>query len=346
MSIAICSSNPNTSYYRVADRIIKIKTLDSWSATLLENSLNDYVFEHLIAAPRPAPDICVKAEVKACLSRIPAQTEVFDISQGRCHHDGTNFWLEVCDSLVIVKSAPDFGHCDVEIQFGETSLAQEPLSIETVCLYGFQFALRRCGLYIFHAAAVSEPQSGRSALIIGDSGCGKSTLTVQLINCGWQFLNDDAILLCKPSISHQVNAYSFRRFLAVTDKSAVACQLPPRLQTNVVSDDGLVYKRRVDVNGSFGGQHRASCDPQTLIFASIVESETSEIIEIAQADAMMRLLAANPWSTYETRVISREYVSVLQSLVRGSKTYEFRAGQDILKFIPQASKLLKPIIQR
>jgi hypothetical protein len=60
-------------------------------------------------------------------------------------------------------------------------------------LYSVLLLLRYWGFYPEHAACVAHDSVG--CLLVGDSGSGKSTLTLSLVQHGWHYLADDALLL-------------------------------------------------------------------------------------------------------------------------------------------------------
>ena len=57
----------------------------------------------------------------------------------------------------------------------------------------YTLAARVQGLVPLHAACVAR--GDRGVLLLGPSGSGKSTLTVHALQCGWDFLAEDSVLV-------------------------------------------------------------------------------------------------------------------------------------------------------
>jgi len=168
-------------------------------------------------------------------------------------------------------------------------------------------ALRRFGLFDLHSAGVVEPGSGAGVLIIGPSGSGKSTLTFQLATTGWPYLSDDEVLL---SVDEDVvEARGFRSFFAMREAAGLRNVFEPA--------DVLASERVSDVM------------PRWLLFTAVSGEKETRIVELSQAETMIRLIRACPWATYDTTVAGPN-LELLSRLARQTKAFDLAAGSDLL----------------
>jgi len=169
-------------------------------------------------------------------------------------------------------------------------------------------ALRRFGLFELHGAGVVEPVSGAGVLVIGPSGSGKSTLTFQLATAGWAYLSDDEVLLSLNG--SEVEARGFRSFFAMANA-------------------GFAFKKVFEPGGVFSVERVSRVVPRWLLFTAISGEEKTRITELGQADAMIRLIRACPWATYDTTVAGAN-IALLSRLARQAKAFDLAAGTDLL----------------
>jgi hypothetical protein len=174
--------------------------------------------------------------------------------------------------------------------------------------------LRRFGLFDLHSACVVEPQSSAGVLIVGPSGSGKSTLTFQLATAGWPYLSDDEVLL---SLNDgDVEARGFRSFFAMRETGA------PRAR--------FAFKNVFDPSGIFSGKRVSEVLPRFVVFTTVSREQETRVVELPQAETMMRLIRACPWATYDTTVAGAN-LDLLSRLARQVKAFELAAGTDLLE---------------
>src|SRR6185295_9485843 len=126
------------------------------------------------------------------LPLLPTPESGFEIEDGYCYPSDEQLVLAVNGSTIVV-GPPELSRTDIWLS--ETTAARHPLALNNVILYAVQSALRRAGLYQFHAGCVLRSAEGKGILLVGDSGCGKSTLTAMLLSRGWHFVSDDNLVL-------------------------------------------------------------------------------------------------------------------------------------------------------
>jgi len=211
--------------------------------------------------------------------------------------------------------------------------------------YATQAALRQCGLYELHAAAVVPPAhdgGARSAgiLIIGESGIGKTTLAMRLSAAGWSNVADDLVLIRDGPPASE--AFAFRRVFAASEKTLEACP-PPGLEEATREPNAFEpSKRRLDPEVLFPGRFAASCIPRVLMFPVMTGRERTEIRPMAAADALTRLLKMCPWASYDAAV-ARPHLNALASLARQCDSYGLLAGTDLLHDAGAAPALFAPL---
>jgi hypothetical protein len=319
-------------FYSIAGRSLCVETFDDWSARA-----TDHIFgEFHLGLPSPEPparlDHVIKVQSTGHLPPVPPGLSSFEIEGGFCYPDYPSYHLDIDGSRILVgalrsdvaNSAPT-----VEVWLGDDARARNDQAVSQVLLYAMEAAMRRCGLYQIHGAGVVDPQSGKSALIIGASGSGKSTLTLQLTVSGWLYLTDDTLVISKKGNS--VEARGFRKKFAAAETSLRSYNFPRLEEALGNFDIREPGKRRFRPNILFPDQLAEPCVP-TAIFFPRVKGDTQDprtlIRRISQMEAMTRLVRNSPWATYDA-VVSRDYLGALALLSRQAKSYELQAGFDI-----------------
>ncbi len=142
-----------------------------------------------------------------------------------------------------------------------SGFAQRPwLLRQQFWAFGVLKLIRPLGLYGLHAAFVGKrPEHG--LLMVGASGSGKSTLAVGLIQHGWHYITDDALLL--KAQPEGVVAHTLRRPFSLETPRVGEMEIP--LGEAMSSDTGH-GKRRFEVDAVFPGQRLPFCLPRVLLF--------------------------------------------------------------------------------
>ena len=206
-------------YYSVADRILGIKGVDEPVLNLAHDFLSGYYFNqtNLSATDQPAHLIEIhKSQPPAS----PPGDSSFEIEDGHCFTTDDQITLEVNGSTIII-GPPQLRRTDIWLS--DSTAGRHPLALNNVILYAVQGALRRAGLYQFHAGCVVSKKDGGAILLVGDSGCGKSTLTATLLLNGWRFVSDDNLLLRESAAG--IEAWALRRYFTFDQATLQACHL-------------------------------------------------------------------------------------------------------------------------
>ncbi len=327
------------SVYANAGRFLYIVPLDHVSARLAENFLSGF---HLtrVSEFSETPNIqaySIHIRSTEAPPAIPESIKSFEIEHGRCHTDGSTFYLAIEDSLIVLPPGRV-----MDVWIGASHHARQSASLMNLMAYVLEIALRRCGLYEIHGAGVVEPNHNWGALVLGASGSGKSTLAAWLALDGWQYLTDDTLLL--NDCGGTIEASGLRKSFALSETTLAACRAPQvsnGLRDTVSSDRS---KRRVEPKFAFPGMWASSCIPQALLFASITQNPMSSVKRLKSSEAMVRLIKFNPWASYDN-VTGPEHLRVLNKLANQCQSYTLEAGRDILTDPTSASRLLMPLIE-
>ena len=305
------------SFYTVAGRFLFIEAVDLRLAQLVQQLFAGWQLTPTSPPPRDA-EIEIKFFGNEPGPEIPPNLNQFEVADGgRCHVDPNGYYLQFDHSLLRLRNDVPV-RVDLWIKqvsnVGDAELAR--VTSFAVCA-----ALRRFGLFDLHSAGVVDPESGAGVLIVGPSGSGKSTLTFQLASAEWQYLSDDEVLLSlKDGV---VEARGFRSFFAMREAANAGLR-------NVFEPADVFASERVSKVG-----------PRWLLFTAISGEKETRMVELSQADTMIRLIRACPWATYDTSVASPN-LELLSRLARQAKAFDLAAGGDLLE-PTRAAEFLKKL---
>ena len=326
------------SYYTIAGCLLHIEAQDEWAAEWVASFLNGFHLKRMAAADDKRAAVTIRVR-RATPPNVPSGLQTFAINHGVCHTDGTQYFLVVDQSLIIIKAPASR---TIEVTFGTSAHARHPVALVNVFSYGLQAALRRASAYDVHAACVVEPASGAGALIIGPSSSGKTTLTLKLAARGWRYLSDDMVLLHETRAGLAVAG--LRRLFSVAAASLAGSQLPQldaALGAPVASDPS---KRRLVPEIVFPAGRAESCRTRALFFTQVVDADETSVVDMPARTAMQQLIRLCPWATYDART-APDYLRVLARLANECRAYELRAGRDLLRDQARAADLLAPYLK-
>lgn len=319
------STSSLVKYYSVADRIFCIKGVDEPVLNLAHQFLSGYYFTptnlsaagappaHLIELHQNAPPI------------FPASDARFEIEDGHCFASGDQIVLEVNGSTIVV-APPGLNRTDVWLS--ESTPGRHQLALNNVILYAVQAALRRAGLYQFHAGCVLSGRDQRAILLVGDSGSGKSTLTATLVRQGWNFVSDDNLMLCDSAAG--IEAWALRRYFTFDEATLKACNLTTFKESLGGRVPGKTEKFRFYARQAFPGKFVANGLPGVILFPTLSGEPQSRVEPLKQGDALARLIRQCPWATCDAAAAPL-HLQALSKLVSQTKSYTLFAGRDIFE---------------
>jgi hypothetical protein len=200
--------------------------------------------------------------------------------------------------------------------------------------FGLLKLLRPLGLYSLHAAGVVAA-NGVGVLIIGASGSGKSTLTLGLIQEGWGYLSDDAVLLRQQP--EGIAAVACRKSVYIDDGTAARyADLPLRGE---VFDPCGECKRRVHLEAAYPGLQVAAAIPHVLLFSRIVPDAHSALRPMDAPRAFKHLLAQSGPQLFDRHTMA-QHLELLTQLMHQAASYELSAGRDLYQWPGTLAPLL------
>ena len=302
---------------------------------MVHNFLSGYFFTPIETSPALPLDHLIVID-RAAPPNFPV-TDGFKIEDGYCYPGDRQILLLVNESTILVGEP---GSNRTNIWLSETTQAKHPLALNNVILYAVQSALRRAGLYQFHAACVLPPAQTIGMLVVGDSGCGKSTLTATLVSNGWRFSTDDNLLLSHTDSG--ITAWALRRYFTFHESTLKACKLNEfdfavggRVDSN---------KLRFDARRAFPESFVELCRPAVIVFPEISNESKSRITPMEQSNALARLIEQCPWATCDAAAAPK-HLKALSDLIKQTKSYSLSAARDIFEDPSSISDLLSQEIE-
>ncbi|MGH9873627.1 MAG: hypothetical protein ACRD9S_14355 [Pyrinomonadaceae bacterium] len=312
-------------YYSVADRILCIKGADEPILNLAHDFLSGYYFTPANISEADSPSAHIIELHKTTPPALPASDPGFEVEDGHCFTSGDQLVLEVNGSTIAV-SPPEYNRTDVWLS--PDTPARHHLALNNVILYAVQAALRRAGLYQFHAGCVLSGDDQRAILLVGDSGCGKSTLTATLVLNGWNFVSDDNLMLRDSAAG--IEAWALRRYFTFDEAALRACKLTTLKESIGGRVPGKTEKFRFYARQAFPGKFVDTCLPDVILFPRVSREQKSRLAPLKQGDALTRLIRQCPWATCDATAAPR-HLQALSKLARQTRSYKLFAGRDIFE---------------
>lgn len=199
------------------------------------------------------------------------------------------------------------------------------LMVNTYAFMTLMFALRWCGVYHLHTAAVVSPQQ-RLTLICGAPRAGKTTLTAALGIAGWHPISDDGVMV-RMNSHGQIEVQAFKRDFHLA--KALLQQWEALRQLSVhyyyhdrACVDGLTFFQTEKLAGQVFTQVRQ------IIFPQISGAKESRLEPLPPSEAVRQLIGQSMFFPLE-REHTQAQSSLLTSLVKQASCYRLWAGDDI-----------------
>ena len=307
-------------FISIANRVIRLRAPTKEVAVSLENLLSNWTVTFLRQPPTQPVDADISVRAATALPQIPPDFEVFEFpTGGQCLTNGETYFFRLENALVKTAAQTPI----VEVWLSADLPEMNKSALMNTVTSAFTVALRRCGSYELHAAALAHPATGAGLLLAGKTHSGKSTLAVSLASRGWRHLSDDTILLRLENGA--VKADSLRHGFVLRPKTIEKLSLPEfRKDTR-----GLAMKRRFDSQDLFADQFQHSCKPSAIFFPTITEEEVSRTEKLSQTEAVQQLMKISPWSCFD-RPIAEKNIALLVQLSKQCKLYNLSLGTDLL----------------
>ncbi len=194
--------------------------------------------------------------------------------------------------------------------------------------------LRRHGRYGLHANGLVREDA--SCLVVGASGSGKSTLTLALLQAGWRYLSDDAIMLRRTP--NGIEALAFRRGFSFTAETID--RLIPQTGDEHLWPAVQDGKRLVDLQTVYPGQFVQSCLPSALLFPAITGELHTRLAPANATRSITALIQQSPGILVD-RQAARVQLEVLKCLAEQAPGYDLLLGADVYDDPIAVSELLR-----
>ena len=205
----------------------------------------------------------------------------------------------------------------------EDFFSKPPRTQANFWCFGLLKLLRPLGLYSLHAAAVGS-EDGQWLLFVGSSGSGKSTLAIGLIEAGWSYLSDDAVLL-RDRDTH-VQATACRKSFYID--AASSARYPAFSLEEGEPDASGGTRRRIGIEKAFPERYARECSPRTIIFPTITARARSKLTPIGNLEAIHLLLRQSAAQLFDRRTMPA-HLELLRKLAHQAETFALESGRDL-----------------
>jgi len=306
--------------YEIAGRLLLV---DTPSATI--SAATDRVLS-MLRLSRKGADTTILPDAVLTLSStgfdMPSKIEISAVTEEAVYYQTEDsYFVRLGDSVISADLSTTV----------KASLAKDldcqSLLFGRVLSHGLATALRRAGAFELHCAAVVEPKTKTTVLIVGPSGSGKSTLALHLAACGWSFSTDDVVLLT--AATERVEAHGLREFFAITTDTILQSglsELSPLMDGQAAASELKVRLHPQDV---FSSEMIEKCIPDVLVFPQHTGQAHSRVQSLKQSDTMKRLLRMCPGAAVD-RPVAAQFLRVLELLTRQCQAFDLLAGTDLL----------------
>ena len=273
------------------------------------------------AADEGPPDLRIAlTRAPSALPRPPASALAQTLFGLHIADAGPRTW--VWDDTAVFRTHPEAGVGRLTLG---PAFSGRPLSDRhNLFLTGLFPLLLARGYYDLHAAGVVRQERGY--LLLGESGSGKSTTALALVEAGWHYLSDDAVLL--HAAAPGVEAIGFRRPFSIDPSHA---ERWPSLAKHLEAPGSAgESKRFLDPDSVYGPQRRrAAMRPSVLLFTTVADQRESRVSPLDPAAALARLIPQSASLAFNRRS-ARAQLDTLRRLVEQTRAYALQAGRDVL----------------
>lgn len=214
-------------------------------------------------------------------------------------------------------------------------LSYSPFEKREFFLLGLLMLLRPYGCYGLHACGLER--SGVGVLLVGASGSGKTTTSLSLVQSGWQYLSDDAVLLTSLA-DDIVKATAFRRGFSCTPETLVRF---PDLTGD--SDFGDPDGKRVVHPGDTFGSFTTTCVPSLIVFPKVTAASQTTLRPLTAADSLIRLSQQSAGIMTDAAVSQRQ-LELLKNLTEQTQSFELLLGPDALNDPSRIDTLVRSVV--
>ena len=188
------------------------------------------------------------------------------------------------------------------------------------------FLLRRLGWFELHGGACV--QSGKGYVFTGPPGSGKTSTVLGLIEAGWDYVSDDALLVRQvppPGAAAPVYLRAGRILFSVT---GATLDRFPALQLHAERRWQRAGKWVVNPAGLWPQRQVLSVQPAFLFFCQLREAEETRVLPLAATDALSQLMVNSPWLALD-RETAAAHLATYRKLAESCYSFTLLAGRDV-----------------
>jgi len=222
------------------------------------------------------------------------------------------------------------------ITFHPSFTEKSPLAKSNFFLIGLIHLLAQYGYYDLHGAGLTH--NGNGYLLLGPSGSGKSSLALNLVEQGWGYASDDALVL--HANKNDVSVLSFRKHFYV--EPLLANRFPDLERVLKHHCRPQRDKCFIDLEEIWPGRFQPNFVPAKIIFCRVNGAETSRIQLISKTDALLRLLPQSA-SIFFNQAFAKNQVDVLRRLIEQTDCFQLDTGLDVYDNPQNAADILSGV---
>jgi len=188
------------------------------------------------------------------------------------------------------------------------------------------FLLRRLGWFELHGGACVH--SGKGYVFTGPPGSGKTSAVLSLIEAGWDYVSDDALLVRQVPQPGATAAICLRAGRIVFSVTSATLDRFPALRPHAERRWQRTEKWVVNPAALWPQQHVLSVQPAFLFFCQLWEAEETRVLPLAATDALSHLMANSPWLALD-RETAAAHLATYRKLAESCYSFALLAGRDV-----------------
>ncbi len=190
------------------------------------------------------------------------------------------------------------------------------------------FLLRRLGWFELHGGAcVTEEQA---YVFIGASGSGKTSAVIGLLEAGWRYVSDDALLVKQIAVGFEETALYARAARELFSITTDSLRQFPHLQPYVEPRLQNATKRVVNPRAVWPGRFELVAKPAFLFFCQLHNAEQTQVSPLSSVDALSCLITNTPWLALDCET-AETHLATYRQLVKSCYRFTLRMGRDLLR---------------
>lgn len=190
------------------------------------------------------------------------------------------------------------------------------------------FLLRRLGWFELHGGACVY--DGRGYVFVGSSGGGKTSAVLGLLDAGWRYVADDALLIKRLPANGAEDAVYVRSGRALFSVTTDGLRRFPHLRTHAEPRLQNVEKWVVNPCAVWPDRYEPVMKPAFLFFCRLDDAERTQVRPLPAKDALARLMAGAPWLALD-RETAAAHLATYRRLAESCHSFTLLAGRDLLR---------------